>query len=145
MGIADVPSPDQIGVVIVDHGSRRDRSNRTLLEIVAMFERQSRFSIVEAAHMELAEPSIETAFGRCVQRGARLILVHPCFVLPGRHWNHDIPALAARAARRAGGVPFLVTEPLGCHPLLARIIDDRITQCLEHAATDGMSREGPGG
>lgn len=124
----------QIGIVIVDHGSRRADSNRMLLELVRRFEDATPFRIVEAAHMELAEPTLAAAFERCVQRGARLVVIHPYFLLPGRHWEEDIPALADQAARRHPGVRYLVTSPLGLHPRMVEIISDRVNQCLSHAA-----------
>ena len=128
---------DQIGVIIVDHGSRRAESNELLLDVAALFERSSHFKIVEPAHMELAEPSIDTAFDRCVQRGAGLVVVHPYFLLPGRHWDQDIPALSAAAARRHPGVRYLVTAPLGLHPLMMQIMNQRIDDCLNHALGNG--------
>ncbi len=87
--------------------------------------------------MELAEPSIETAFDRCVQQGASLVVVHPYFLLPGRHWDQDIPRLAAAAAERQEGVSFLVTAPLGLHPRMADVIQQRIEDCLAHASGEG--------
>ncbi|NIL95617.1 MAG: cobalamin biosynthesis protein CbiX [Planctomycetales bacterium] len=129
--------PHQIGIIIVDHGSRRAQSNAMLLEVVAMFRRETDYKIVEPAHMELAEPSIETAFDRCVQQGASLVVVHPYFLLPGRHWDQDIPRLAAAAAERQEGVSFLVTAPLGLHPRMADVIQQRIEDCLAHASGEG--------
>jgi sirohydrochlorin ferrochelatase len=126
----------EVGIVVVDHGSRRAESNDLLLEVVAHYEKQSPFSIVEPAHMELAEPSLGVAFGRCVERGAKLVIVHPYFLLPGRHWNGDIPQLAAEAAARYVGVRYLVTAPLGLHPLMASVMQARIEQCLSHAVGD---------
>ncbi len=119
-----------MGIIIVDHGSRRSESNDLLLDVVRLFERHSDWSIVEPAHMELAEPSIATAFDRCVERGATTVVVHPYFLLPGRHWKQDIPALTAEAAEKHPGVGHLVTAPLGLHELMVRIMDDRITHCL---------------
>jgi sirohydrochlorin ferrochelatase len=84
--------------------------------------------------MELAEPSIDTAFARCVERGAKTVVVFPYFLLPGRHWNEDIPRLAASAARRHTGVKFLVTAPFGLHPLMAEVMRQRIEHCLNHLA-----------
>ena len=126
-----VPPRDQIGVIVVDHGSRRAASNQMLLEIVAMFEQHSGYAIVEPAYMELVEPSIGTAFARCVARGARLVVIHPYFLLPGRHWDRDIPALTAQAANAFPDVSFLVTEPLGCHRLMAEIMAQRVGDCLD--------------
>jgi sirohydrochlorin ferrochelatase len=130
-----LPAHDQIGVIVVDHGSRREASNHMLLEIAAMFQQHSGYRIVEAAHMELAEPSIRTAFARCVARGARLVVVHPYFLLPGRHWDRDIPHLTAQAAEDFPDVPFLVTEPLGRHLLMAEIMAQRVEDCLARAGS----------
>jgi sirohydrochlorin ferrochelatase len=132
----DLPPRQEIGVIVVDHGSRRRESNDMLLDVVALFQQHSGYAIVEPAHMELAEPSIGAAFDRCIERGARLVVIHPYFLLPGRHWQRDIPALAAEAARKHPGVPFLVTAPLGLHPLMAEIMSQRIEYCLSRLRGD---------
>jgi sirohydrochlorin ferrochelatase len=129
-----LPAAQKIGVIVVDHGSRRQESNQMLLDVVQMFQQQSGYAIVEPAHMELCEPSIGAAFDRCVARGAELVVIHPYFLLPGRHWSQDIPALAAQAASRHPGIPFLVTAPLGLHPLMAEIMQQRISRCLDRAS-----------
>lgn len=122
------------GVVIVDHGSRRAESNLMLETFVESFARTGPWMIVEPAHMELAEPSIATAFARCVARGARRVVVMPYFLAPGRHWNEDIPSLTREAAGRHPGIPWLVGAPIGLHPLMVRVIEARLGHCLEHAA-----------
>jgi sirohydrochlorin ferrochelatase len=122
-----------MGVILVDHGSRREESNALLVDVVRHFQGVTGLAIVEPAHMELAEPSIETAFARCVSRGAKAVVVFPYFLLPGRHWHDDIPRLAAAAARQRPGVQFLVTAPFGLHPLLDDVIRQRIEHCLAHA------------
>jgi sirohydrochlorin ferrochelatase len=122
----------RIGVIVVDHGSRRDESNELLLQVAQQFADATGISIVEPAHMELAEPSIDTAFSRCVARGAAMVVVFPYFLLPGRHWNDDIPRLTAAAARKHLGVRYLVTAPFGLHPLMAEVMRQRIEHCLAH-------------
>jgi len=131
----------KIGVILVDHGSRSAASNQLLLEVVEAYCRHAEWKIVEPAHMELAEPSIATAFGNCVERGAELIVVFPYFLSPGRHWNSDIPALSAKAARAHGDVKYLVTSPLGLHELMLQVIDQRIRHCLQHALSEGPQCE----
>lgn len=126
-------APEQIGVIIVDHGSRREESNQLLLIVADRLRAETGLKIVEPAHMELAEPSIQTAFDRVVKHGAKLIIVHPYFLSPGRHWHQDIPRLAADAAQRHPGTKFLVTAPLGLHSLMLQIIQDRIQQCLRRS------------
>ena len=74
-----VPGP--VAVIVVDHGSRRDESNRSFESFVAASTDHLPYPIVAAAHMELAEPSIGHAFDRCVavpgaDPGARCELSH---------------------------------------------------------------------
>lgn len=121
-----------VGVVVVDHGSRRQESNDLLLAVAEMFRQQSQLTIVEPAHMELAEPSIDAAFASCVQQGAKLVVVFPYFLSPGRHWSEDIPRLAADAAAKHPGIQHLVTAPLGLHSLIGQVMSDRIATCLAH-------------
>jgi sirohydrochlorin ferrochelatase len=124
----------QIGIVIVDHGSSRDESNRMLEQVATLFAQRfaQRYPIVEPAHMELAEPSIATAYGRCVQRGARSIVVCPFFLGPGKHWTQDIPRLAMEAARSHPQTRYHVAHPLGIDELILDLLEKRIRFCVEH-------------
>ncbi|XP_037446713.1 sirohydrochlorin ferrochelatase, chloroplastic-like [Triticum urartu] len=122
------------GVIIVDHGSRRQESNLMLHDFVSMFKARTCYNIVEPAHMELAEPTIKEAFGKCVQQGASRIIVSPYFLSPGRHWKQDIPSLASEASKEHSSVPYIITAPLGLHELMVDIMNDRIKYCLRHAA-----------
>jgi sirohydrochlorin ferrochelatase len=128
------PAPASLGVVIVDHGSRRDESNRRHEAFVRAWRARGRYEVVVAAHMELAEPSIATAFDACVAAGATTVVIAPYFLWPGNHWERDIPALAAEAAGRHPGIRYLVTAPLGPHPLLGDIVEQRIGSCLAQVA-----------
>ena len=122
------------GIIIVDHGSRRGESNEMLEEVARLFARrfESLYSIVEPAHMELAEPSIATAFDLCVARGAKKVVVCPFFLGPGKHWTGDIPRLTADAAAKHAGVDYHVTPPLGIDDLLLELLNKRITTCSEN-------------
>lgn len=138
----DAPSSPALastGLIVVDHGSRRDESNRMLEAMVEMVRGVVPYSIVEAAHMEIAEPSIATAFDACVAQGATTVVISPYFLLPGKHWTEDIPALSQEAAARHPGVRFLVTAPLGLHPMMAEVVGSRVEHCLAHV--DGRAGE----
>ncbi|CAH2036310.1 unnamed protein product [Thlaspi arvense] len=127
---------DGDGIIIVDHGSRRRESNLMLEEFVKMFKDKTGYPIVEPAHMELAEPSIKSAFSLCVRKGAKRVVVSPFFLFPGRHWHQDIPSLTADAAKEFSGISYLITAPLGLHNLLVDVVDDRIQHCLSHVEGD---------
>jgi sirohydrochlorin ferrochelatase len=130
------------GIIIVDHGSRREESNRLLEDVAALFAQrfQQTHEIVEPAHMELAEPSIATAYERCVQRGAQRVVVCPFFLGPGKHWTTDIPSLAADAARRFPQTTFHVTPPLGIDDLIVDLLNKRVMHCVENKYRCDMCR-----
>ena len=104
-------------------------------EFVRMYREETGRPIVELAHMELCEPSIDVAFSRCVEQGATLVAVSPFFLSPGRHWQEDIPALTAEAASKHPEVGYFVAAPLGLHPLMASIVESRLETCMAHLTT----------
>lgn len=149
-----------VGIVIVDHGSRKQESN-LMLEVGCMLTLQRCFpvlygvgapspqefarlyrthtgrSIVEPAHMELAEPSISMAFDRCVEQGAQSVVVAPYFLSRGRHIQTDIPALVGQAAAKHPGVKYTIAEPIGLDLLMAQLIDNRHVLIWLHALSLG--------
>jgi len=120
-------------IIIVDHGSRRDESNLMLEEIASLFARRfkDKYDIVEPAHMEIAEPSIATAYETCASRGALRIIVCPFFLGPGKHWTTDIPALTAAAAAKFPQTRYHVTMTLGVDDLMLQLLDKRIQSCID--------------
>ena len=124
--------PESVAIIIVDHGSRLDQSNKMLEELAGLFAKRfaGRYAIVEPAHMELAEPSIATAFAKCVTRGARRVIVCPYFLGPGKHWTQDIPRLTAEAAAKHPGVKYHVTQTLGIDDLILDLLNKRIDHCI---------------
>ena len=128
-----------VAVIVVDHGTRRAEANTGFEAFVRASSGQLPYSVVEPAHMELAEPSIATAFDRCVAAGAGTIAIAPYFLGPGNHWDRDIPALAEAAAAGHPGVRWLVAAPLGPDPRLLDLAGQRLAHCLAHV--DGHTDE----
>ena len=129
-----LPEAAAVGVIVVDHGSRRAASNEAHEAFVRASAGTLPYPVVEPAHMELAEPSVGTAYDRCVAAGATTVVLAPWFLGPGNHWDRDLPALAAEAAARHPGTRWLVAAPLGPHPLLLEVAGERVARCLERAA-----------
>ena len=122
------------GIIIVDHGSRRAQSNELLEEVAVQFAKRfaELYDIVEPAHMEIAEPSIATAYAACVKRGATRVVVCPFFLGPGKHWTGDIPRLTRDAAADHPGTTYHVTMPLGLDDLILDLLAKRVGFCAEH-------------
>ena len=121
------------GIILVDHGSRREESNQLLEEVARLFAARftDRYEIVEPAHMEISEPSIGTAYAKCVARGAVRMVVCPFFLGPGKHWTSDIPNLTAQASKNFPGTRYHVTMPLGIDDLILDLLDKRVRGCMD--------------
>jgi sirohydrochlorin ferrochelatase len=120
------------GIIIVDHGSRRGESNAMLEEVARLFAQRfaQKYEIVEPAHMELAEPSIGTAYEACAKRGAQRIVVCPFFLGPGKHWTSDIPRITAEVAEKFPRTQYHVTMPLGIDDLILELLEKRVNFCV---------------
>ena len=111
-------------LLIIAHGSRRQASNE---EVIALAERVRHngalaFDDVSAAFLELAEPSIPDALERCIQRGAKEVVVFPYFLAAGRHVVTDIPEEIAPVVAQHPEVAVSVAPHLGASGMLADLI-----------------------
>lgn len=123
--------PEHIGIILIDHGSRQAAANEMLNDVVRLFKETSQQPIVEAAHMELAEPTLLDAFNQCIKQGATEIVIHPYFLAPGRHSTGDIPRMAEEIAANFPDIPYRVTQPLGIDPRMSEVIVKRIHESFE--------------
>jgi sirohydrochlorin ferrochelatase len=123
----------KVALVIVDHGSRSAASNGSLEDVAREVAAASGdlYTVVLAAHMDLAPPTIADAFDAAVASGAGFVVVALYFLAPGRHSETDVPRLAAEAARRHPGVGFTVTASLGPHESLSQLVLARVAEALQ--------------
>lgn len=109
-----------IGVLLIDHGSKNEKSNHRLEQLATLyqaFEPEDEYSpniIVKACHMEIASPSIQDGISSLLEAGAEEIICHPFFLSPGRHVTQDIPQLVQQSIEALSvQIPVRTTEPVG--------------------------------
>jgi len=114
-----------LGLLLIDHGSRRAESNQQVEDMAARVQRLRPAALVAAAHMEIATPDLATAFAALVSQGAKRIVILPYFLSDGRHLTQDIPSLAATAAEKYPGITYSIGAALGPHDALAALLLER--------------------
>ncbi|MEO1994788.1 MAG: CbiX/SirB N-terminal domain-containing protein [Planctomycetaceae bacterium] len=132
-----MPAPEcplSTAVMLIAHGSRRQTANDDLLGLVELLESRGSYAIVEPAFLELAEPTIPHAAETCVVRGACRVLMLPFFLSAGNHVTVDLQRYAAEFAVAYPQAEFVICPPLGLHPLMLSIVEDRLRQGVEQAA-----------
>ncbi|GCF13469.1 ferredoxin [Haloarcula mannanilytica] len=121
-----ITAPDTLddeAVLLVGHGSRREKSNEQVRDLAV--ELEGRLGIpVDAAFLELAEPAIDEAIAGLAGAVSEVSVVH-LSLFAASHVKNDVP-LAVEQAREAH--PELTINNgahLGVHPALLDLLDDR--------------------
>lgn len=137
---SSIAATQKLGIILIDHGSKRQASNDHIHNIAGMYEDRlnrrnanaiagsnrcggetsssMKQTVVRAAHMEIATPSILTSLRDIIQTdNVQKIVCVPYFLSPGRHATEDIPQLIddARGELKEEGwdVDILVSGALG--------------------------------
>jgi sirohydrochlorin ferrochelatase len=107
-------------LLIIAHGSRRAASNDEVRELARAVAAQPgcTYDRVEAAFLELAEPSIPDGLALLADAGAADIVAFPYFLAAGRHVAEDIPAEIGIFAARYPAVNVRMTAHLGASSAL---------------------------
>lgn len=123
----DSPAP-VTALLLIAHGSREPEANADLAHVADTMRRRGHHSVVETAFLELAKPTIDQAADRCIRQGATRVLLVPYFLTAGVHVRRDLAESRRHLASRHPGIAFLLAEPLGPHPLLIQVIEERAHQ-----------------
>jgi sirohydrochlorin cobaltochelatase len=109
--------PDAIGLLLVGHGTRDEMGTRQFLELTDGLKEKFKSLAVEAAFLELAQPRIDVAVERLLERGVGQIVTVPVILFAAGHVKRDIPAqvAAALAVRGRSDVRQTQLGHLGCH------------------------------
>ena len=94
----------KLGILLIDHGSKRKASNEHLHSVAKQYhsslvgDNDDNNVIVKAAHMEIAEPSILATLRQLVtgHKVTKVVCV-PYFLSPGKHATIDVPNLISDA------------------------------------------------
>jgi sirohydrochlorin ferrochelatase/(2Fe-2S) ferredoxin len=114
---------DEEAVLLVGHGSRRERSNEQVRTLAA--ELEGRLGIpVDAGFLELAEPSIPDAVAGLAPATSRLTVVQ-LSLFAASHVKNDVPLAVQQARRDHLGLTVHNGSHLGVHPALIDLLDDR--------------------
>ena len=130
---ATVAGFDDEAVLLIGHGSRREKSNEQVRELAAGLE--SKLGIpVDAAFLELAEPAIDEAFAGLAPVADRVTVVH-CSLFAASHVKNDVP-LAIEQARAEYDLEIDNGAHLGVHPAILDLLDDRAAEVEAQLGVD---------
>jgi sirohydrochlorin cobaltochelatase len=126
-------------LLLVGHGTADERG---VAEFVA-FTRRLRGRLaadgvdVDGGFIELSRPTVHEAWSALARRGHRRLAAVPLVLVAAGHAKGDIPAALAREVVRDPATGFVLGRPLGPHPVLLELLDERIDAVLPRAERPG--------
>lgn len=110
-------------LLLVAHGSRRESSNEEVRQLAkALGDAEHDFGRVEAAFLELAEPSIPDGIRQALAAGAERVVVVPYFLSAGRHVVTDIPAEVDQVRRESPNADIVIAPYFGSSDEIPRLL-----------------------
>lgn len=111
-------------VIILGHGSRGVGNDTALKRIAEELQRSG--EIIEYAYLQYAQPTADSALGRCIKQGAKKIVIVPFFLQAGVHVTNDIPSFIDKTKKQHPSLDIRVTDFVGSHPFMVNIIMDLV-------------------
>jgi sirohydrochlorin cobaltochelatase len=114
---------DDEAILLVGHGSRREKSNEQVRELAAALE--ERLGIpVDAGFLELAAPAIPDAIAGLAGAVSEITVVH-LSLFAASHVKNDVPLAVTQARETHPEITINNGAHLGVHPAIVDLLDDR--------------------
>jgi sirohydrochlorin cobaltochelatase len=117
------------GLVIVGHGSKNDDGVAEFSDFVALVAKLAQVDVT-GGFLELSSPPMTDAVAELYERGHRRLVAVPLVLVGAGHAKGDVPAALVRERMRRDGLTFGYGRPLGPHPSLLELLDQRIAEVV---------------
>jgi len=129
----------QFGIVIAGHGSRDADGIREFEQLVELVRERAPQHVVSHGYLEFASPTIDQAIAAQLNANAKQIVMVPGILLAATHAKNDLPSELLTSAREHPDVDFHFGAPMGLHPLLLQVVQQRIVEA-ESASSKTVRR-----
>jgi len=109
-------------IILFSHGSVLCGAGENLFDFARQMEARDDAPIVEVGFLNYSEPTFETAFEKCVERGATKISVAPYFLVAGYFVNVSLPPKIEAMQQKFPQIEVVTAQALKTHELLAQAI-----------------------
>lgn len=120
-------------LLVVGHGTRSEAgvTQFGLLVDRARMRLQAREVPTQGGFIELSPPPVTEAVGTLVGEGHRHLIAVPLVLVAAGHGKGDIPGAMQREQERHPGLTYAYGRPLGPHPALQDVLEQRIDAALD--------------
>lgn len=126
-------------LLVIGHGTRSQAGCTQFLALVDRVRERLPVAAVDGAFLELSPPPIQDVVRGLVEAGHRSIDVVPLVLAAAGHSKGDIPAALAREKLRHPGLSFRYGRPLGPHPDLLAVAEQRLAEAVSRPLWPGTA------
>ena len=117
---------NDFGLVIAGHGSRDPDGTREFEEALVLLKQRQPHRVITHGFLEFATPTIDEALRENVRLGARKVVMIPGILFAASHGKNDMPVELLSVKPELPEVEFHYGGPMGIHPLLLKLFQERI-------------------
>ena len=125
---------DDFGLVIAGHGSRDADGTMEFEEALMLLKRRQPDRVITHGFLEFATPTIDQALRENVRMGSRKIVMVPGILFAASHGKNDMPVELLSVKPEFPEVEFHYGGPMGIHPLLLKLFQERIISAEAQSA-----------
>lgn len=131
-------SVGRLPLLLVGHGTRSACGVTAFCDFIARVRDRcaAELPAVDGGFIELSKPAVAEAVSRMTAAGHLDVAAVPLVLSAAGHGKGDIPASLAREQIRHPGLSYRYGRPLGPHPALQDMLEDRIEVALAGAARE---------
>lgn len=115
-------------VILMGHGSRVPSAGESMEKVAQKLKCEGEFGMVEICYMSRLGPRFPETLQKCVNGGAKEVILIPYFLNLGLHMLIDIPEMMEREARKYPGVKIVFGKNIGYDELLVDLLKKRIDE-----------------
>ncbi len=116
------------GIVIAGHGSRDNDGIREFEQLIELVRERAPQHTISHGYLEFAGPTIDQAIEVQLSADAKQIVMVPGILLAATHAKNDMPSELLTFAREYPDIDFHFGAPMGLHPLLLQLVQQRIVE-----------------
>lgn len=117
------------GILIIDRGSRETAASRDLKIIAEKVRIKGRYDYADFCFLEILPPFINDAMQKCPLNDLDTLTIVPYFLYPGRKTKATVTSVMKY--QKYTKTKFLVTKQMSMHPIMVKLVDNRIVDALK--------------
>ena len=125
---------DDFGLVIAGHGSRDADGTREFEEALMLLKQRQPDRVITHGFLEFATPTIDEALRKNARMGSRKIVMVPGILFAASHGKNDMPVELLSLKPEFPEIEFHYGGPMGIHPLLLELFQERIISAEAQSA-----------